>query len=192
VRTHDRSPRTPDTDRADRLTRLHEQLAPDLLRFFERRVLPIDDAADLLAETYMVAWRRIGRVPTEDEQARMWMFVTARGVLSNWRRGQRRRSVLADELREQLATHGHRVHNETPFVDSAQERVRDAVELLPLSQRELVMLVHWDGFSVIEAARVVGIRESTARGRYQRARASLSARLAELSRRESEDARSVR
>jgi RNA polymerase sigma-70 factor (ECF subfamily) len=192
MRAHRGSAITSDADEAVRLTRLHEKVAPDLLRYFERRVLPIDDAADLLAETYMVAWRRIGRVPAQDEQARMWMFVTARGVLNNWRRGQRRRSALADELRGQLSIHGHWLQVETDSEGSTQDRVRDAVESLPLSQRELIMLVHWDGFSVIEAARVVGVRESTARGRYQRARASLSARLAELSRRESEDARSVR
>jgi DNA-directed RNA polymerase specialized sigma24 family protein len=134
VRAHHGSAPKSNADNADRLTRLHEQVAPDLLRYFERRVLPINDAADLLAETYMVAWRRIGSVPVGDEPARTWMFVTARGVLNNWRRGQRRGSALADELREQLSLRARQLQGETQYADSPHERVRDAVESLPLSQ----------------------------------------------------------
>ncbi|WP_241976409.1 RNA polymerase sigma factor [Cryobacterium algoricola] len=156
-----------------RLEDLHEQLAGDLLRYFARRVTPPADAADLLAETLMVAWRRLDKVPTDDQGARMWMFATARRVLANWTRGQRRRTALTDELRTRLI--------ETPQPDASAEvlDVRRALEDLPRNQRELIRLVHWDGFSIIDAARLTGIRESTARGRYQRAKAQLKARLAE-------------
>ncbi|WP_416347684.1 RNA polymerase sigma factor, partial [Cryobacterium sp. 10I1] len=57
--------------------------------------------------------------------------------------------------------------------------VRRALEVLPRNQRELIRLVHWDGFSIIDAARISGIRESTARGRYQRAKAQLRVHLSE-------------
>ncbi len=39
----------------------------------------------------------------------------------------------------------------------------------PAVSGEFVILVHCDGFSIVEAASVLGIRASTARGRYQRA-----------------------
>ncbi|WP_415127831.1 sigma factor-like helix-turn-helix DNA-binding protein [Microbacterium sp.] len=42
---------------------------------------------------------------------------------------------------------------------------------------ELVTLVHWDGFTIAEAGLLQGVPASTARGRYQRARARLLALL---------------
>lgn len=160
--------------RAVRMERVHELVAGDLLDYFARRVDTVDDAAELLADTLLVAWRRIDRLPDDDERCRMWMFVTARGVLANWRRGRRRRIALANSLREalQVAYTGR-----PPGDDSHLYDVRSAVRALPEAQRELVVLVHWDGFSVVDAATVLGIRESTARGRYQRAVTALRRQL---------------
>lgn len=47
------------------------------------------------------------------------------------------------------------------------------------AHRELVMLIHWDGFTVVEAAELLGLNPSTARGRYSAARQTLRAALAE-------------
>lgn len=151
---------------AERLTRLHECVAADLLSYLARRTPSAEDAADLLAETFLVAWRRIAQIPTEDEASRMWMFVVARNVLTNWRRGTHRRIALADELRSAIRT----TVVEPPDTDN---EVRDAVDALPAKSRDLVMLVHWDGFTIVQAAHILHISESTARGRYQRAKAAL-------------------
>jgi RNA polymerase sigma-70 factor (ECF subfamily) len=48
--------------------------------------------------------------------------------------------------------------------------VRDAVLRLHNAQRELVMLVHWDGFTLVEAAEILRLNPSTARSRYAAAR----------------------
>jgi RNA polymerase sigma-70 factor (ECF subfamily) len=149
------------------MQQLHDLLAVDLLGYFARRVEPQEDAADLLSETLMVAWRRMDRVPADEEGARMWMFATARRVLANWTRGQRRRTALSYDLREQMATITLNVST-----DEALD-VRQAVSSLPRNQRELIMLVHWDGFTVSAAAQLLQVRESTARGRYQRAKKNL-------------------
>jgi RNA polymerase sigma-70 factor (ECF subfamily) len=151
---------------AVRLEKIHELVAGDLLDYFARRVDSVEDAAELLADTLLVAWRRLDRLPPDDEGCRMWMFVTARGVLSNWRRGLRRRSALATSLREQLMVTSQRMDDDE---EPRASDVRSAIRSLPHAQRELVILVHWDGFSIVDAASVLGIRESTARGRYQRA-----------------------
>ena len=148
---------SPQEPARDRLTRLIETSGTDVLAYFERRVRDREDAADLLGETLLVAWRRAEIVPRDDTQARMWLFGVARGV--------RRRIRLADALRDQLATAsggGHR--------GDRQDAVVAAVEDLPQDLAELVRLVHWDGFSLAEAADLTGIPASTARGRYARAR----------------------
>jgi RNA polymerase sigma-70 factor, ECF subfamily len=142
------------------------ETADDLLAYFERRLSTRDDAADLLAETMLQAWRRSDAMPDQAERRRMWLFTIAANVLANHRRSARRRLALADRLRDHLAT--------TTSPDPAEaSAVRDAVLRLHAAQRELVMLIHWDGFTIVAAAEILGLNPSTARSRYGAARDEL-------------------
>ncbi|PZQ89018.1 MAG: RNA polymerase subunit sigma-24 [Leifsonia xyli] len=157
-------------DRAARLTEELAATAPELLAYFERRVQAAD-AADLLAEVMLTAWRRVGELPDDPERARMWLFVTARNVLANAARGERRRWRLANRLRLMVQP--------TAAPDAGEgAEVRDAIARLAPEQAELVRLVHWEGLSLADAAEVLGIPASTARGRHQRAKAELREALA--------------
>lgn len=153
------------TDSA-RLTAAVEANASDLLTYLLRRVGP-DDAPDLIGETMVVAWRRVGDLPPDIERARMWLFGIARATLLNHARGQRRRWALADRIRLEPSA-----ERSGPAADAGAE-VRDAIARLDPEQAELVRLVHWDGFSLVEAAELLGIPASTARGRHQRAKDEL-------------------
>lgn len=138
--------------------------APDLLAYFERRATPREDAADLLGELMVQAWRSADSAPTEAEQRRMWLYGVARNVLANHTRTIRRRSALVDRIRGHLAVAG-------PAPDDAESSaVRDLVGRLPEAQRELITLVHWEGLSITQAAQVLGLNASTARSRYAAAR----------------------
>ena len=158
-----------------RLTALMESSARDVLAYLQRRTASAEDAADVLSETLTAAWRRIDDLPADDERARMWLFATARNVLANHHRGRRRADDLAARLRDELAAQ-HRSAGAGED-DEVADAVREAIEQLPLAQRELVTLVHWEGFSLAQAAEVIGIPASTARGRYAGARAELARRL---------------
>lgn len=136
--------------------------SPDLLAYLSRRVPSVEDAADLFGEVMLTAWRRIEKLPDSPERQRMWLFVIAANTLSNHRRSAIRRSELTERLREHLVA-------AAPAPDSAYA-VRDAVLRLHQAQRELVMLIHWDGFSIVEAAEILGLNASTARSRYAAAR----------------------
>lgn len=57
--------------------------------------------------------------------------------------------------------------------------VRDAVLRLHDAQRELVVLIHGDGFTIVEAAELLGVNPSTARSRYSAARETLRQALSE-------------
>jgi len=155
----------------DRLTGAIAAASSDLLAYFERRSSN-PDAADLLAETMITAWRRVDALPVDDEQARMWLFGIARNVLLNAGRGQRRRWQLADRVRGMLTADA--------IAGPADEgmEVRDAISRLEPDLAELVRLIHWDGFSIVEAASIMEIPASTARGRYQRAKGELRTALA--------------
>lgn len=112
------------------------------------------------------AWRRAESCPHDDQRQRMWLFRVAANVLANHRRSSTRRLRLAHRLRE------HFVPEATP--DHVEpSAVRDAVLRLHDGHRELVMLVHWDGLTITEAAELLGLNPSTARSRYAAARATL-------------------
>jgi RNA polymerase sigma-70 factor (ECF subfamily) len=148
-------------DRATARTALRGA-SSDLLAYFVRRVASPEDAADLYGEVMLTAWKKIDKMPESSERQRMWLFVIAAHTLSNYRRTASRRLQLTERLR-------HHVAATTPAPGDAYS-VRDAVLRLHRAQRELVMLVHWDGFSIVEAAEILGVNPSTARSRYAAAR----------------------
>ncbi|KRC62194.1 hypothetical protein ASE14_13840 [Agromyces sp. Root81] len=155
------------------MTLLHETIAPELLRYFLRRTTEPADAADLLAEAFLVAWRRIRDLPTDDHEAKLWMYGVAGRVHGNWVRGRRRAERLAAPLRAQLQ------NAVVPPVDDEALDVRAAVAALPNDQRELIMLVYWDGLPVPDAAAALSISLTTARGRVHRAKRVLRGALAD-------------
>lgn len=111
----------------------------------------------------------------EAEATRMWMFGIARNLVSSQRRGWGRRAALAERLRDELALRPRTAQNEQG------QAVRDAVAALPEPRREIVRLVHWDGFPLMEAAQITGVSASTARSRYLLARRRLTERLSSSS-----------
>ncbi|WP_318255557.1 RNA polymerase sigma factor [Agrococcus baldri] len=149
-------------------------VAPDLLGYFLRRTPSPEDAADMVSETLAATWLSTSKVPQEPEQARMWVFGVARNVLRHHHRSGSRRSALA----EQLAAAVRQAQTTTVHgVDEDALDVQLAVAALPTQLAELIRLVHWDGFSIEQAARLQQIPASTARSRHARAKQLLKERL---------------
>lgn len=151
----------------NRLYRVHGQA---VLAYALRRVEEREDAADVVAETFLVAWRRLGDVPSGDG-ARLWLYGVARRVIANLRRSERRRTRLgqrlAEALRTELATH--------PRPAGAAAEVLRAMAELGEEDRELLLLVSWEGLSPGEAAKVLELSSLAARSRLHRARRRLRA-----------------
>jgi RNA polymerase sigma-70 factor (ECF subfamily) len=141
-------------------------LMPDLFRYFYRRLPGREDAADAAAETLLILWRKHHLLPDDAEDARRYAFGVANRVLLNSRRGARRREALRVHIESSIRT----VVSDDSFPDVD---LRNALnELRPLD-RELVLLVAWEGFGVAGAGRILGLRPDAARARYSRARARL-------------------
>lgn len=137
-----------------------------ILGYALRRVDQPADAADVVSETFLVAWRRLEDAPPGD--FRPWLFGIARNVLLNQHRSTRRRARLGERLRTFLA--GSDVSDLADDV-AEQDRVRRALAVLSEADRELLTLIAWDDLSPSEAAAVLGIAAGTARMRLARARA---------------------
>lgn len=88
--------RTPSAE--ERFTELFDATHARVLGYALRRVSTPEDAADVLAETYLIAWRRVDDLPP-GSAGLPWLLATARRVMANHRRGQARRTALADRLR---------------------------------------------------------------------------------------------
>jgi RNA polymerase sigma-70 factor (ECF subfamily) len=148
-----------------RFTKLYRDHGRAVLEYALRRVEEREDAADVVAETFLVVWRRMGEVPIGDG-ARLWLYGVAGNVLANVHRAERRRTRLGRRLAETLGTE-IAAHPE-PSGEAAE--VLAALAGLGDEDRELLLLVTWEELSPSEAARVLGISALAARSRLHRAR----------------------
>jgi RNA polymerase sigma-70 factor, ECF subfamily len=147
-----------------------------LLAYVLRRVERAEDAADAVAETFLVAWRRMDKVPAGDE-ARLWLYGAARRQLANQRRGELRRSRLANRLRVELPV---AVAGASGSEDHRVAAVRVALARLNEGDRELLRLSGWEGLAPSEIATVMGVPGVTVRSRLHHACRRLRAELVEL------------
>ncbi|MCD9153025.1 RNA polymerase sigma factor [Aeromicrobium duanguangcaii] len=151
---------------AARFEGLVERYGDRLLAYLLRRV-PAEDAADVAADTLMTAWRRVRVMPDDDEQAFWWLLSIGRRSAANHRRGIVRRTALGDRLRA-LPTSAI-----APALDDTGLLIRQLLDRLSDDDQELIRLVYWDDLPLRAAATVLGIGESAARKRLQRARDTL-------------------
>jgi RNA polymerase sigma factor (sigma-70 family) len=149
---------------------LYDAHGPALLAYALRRVAAASDAADVVAETFLVAWRRLDDVPAGDE-ARLWLFGVARRVLANRRRGEQRRHRLADRLRQELDRRIDPSRSDGAIGRAAS--VQEALDRLDEQDRELLRLTAWERLSPTELAAVFGVLPATMRTRLHRARLRL-------------------
>ena len=160
-------------DDHDRFSELYTACYPDVLRFAARRI-DADQARDVAAETFLIAWRRFAEVPGEAERL-PWLYGVARKVLANQLRGERRRERLGAQIRS--------ARRETPTPDhaggvAASLDVRAALAGLSARDQEALQLVAWEGLDVTAAATVVGCSPRTFAVRLHRARKRLEKALA--------------
>ncbi|MEU9830409.1 sigma-70 family RNA polymerase sigma factor [Streptosporangium sp. NPDC048047] len=152
-------------DPEHRFVEIYESAYASILGYALRRCPDPDDAADVVAETFTVAWRRIDEVP-QGEEARLWLFGVARRVLANHRRGERRHEQRTAVLRGQLAA--------SPVLDEPSvedySRVGKVLRGLSDGDRELLTLVAWENLDTREIARVLGVSRNAAAVRLYRAR----------------------
>ena len=166
-----RQPVSPD-ERRRRFEDVYAANHAPLFGYVLRRTSNSDDAADVIAETFLTAWRRLDDVPPGDA-ARLWLYGVARRTLANHRRGERRRLALAGRLRADLATPVH----SPPFSGELAD-VALAFRSLPEADQELLALAGWEGLDAGQIAATFGCSRNAARIRLHRARRRFAAELA--------------
>jgi RNA polymerase sigma factor (sigma-70 family) len=153
-------------DRTD-FERLFRENYDAVYRFVARRIPP-DATQDIVAETFLAAWRRHGELRGD---MLPWLLGVARRVSANHLRGNARRRALDDRLSEQRPESSH--HD-----PEGPSRIALALAKLSERDREALMLVAWDGLEHRVAATVMGCSRTAFTVRVHRARRKLELVLA--------------
>lgn len=159
-------------DAEARFDRLYAAHGRAVLAYALRRTATEQDAADVLAEVFLVAWRRLDDVPF-GEGGRLWLYGVARHALANQKRSERRRERLAERLRRELPAAVQSVTLPAPETGA----IRGALDRLGSEDREILRLAGWEELTPGEIAMVLGISQVAARSRLHRARRRLRAAL---------------
>ncbi len=131
------------------------------------RRLPVADANDATAEVFLVAWKKIDRVPA-DEDALPWLYGVARNVVRNSTRSIRRSGRLTGRLGG-LARQ-HEPGPETQVVRRQEdEQLLNALASLNADDQEVLRLRAYEGMAAPQIAVALGISPEAAKKRLSRA-----------------------
>jgi len=157
------------SEREQRFRTLYAAVYPDLLRFVRRRT-DTDRAEDIVADTFLVVWRRMDEVPVPSGDARAWIFGICRKTLLNSLRGDRRRDCLGLRLADAASLPVS--SEDIDMADSRMDLAR-AWRVLSETHQETLGLAVFEDLTGPQAAAVLGISPVAYRLRLSRARRAL-------------------
>lgn len=138
-----------------------------LQRYLRRRA-SADDAADVLAETLLVVWRRLDDVPDE---ALPWCYGVARRQLANHRRGDERRLRLVDRAAAQPEPPSA---DPQDAVEQLDPDLHAAIRQLSDAEAEIVHLWAWERLEPREIATVLELSPNAVSVALSRAKRKLA------------------
>ncbi|WP_412538148.1 RNA polymerase sigma factor [Longispora sp. K20-0274] len=154
----------------ERFSALFRRHAPHIHRYLARR-LGTGVADDLLAETFLVAFRRRERYAADRPDARPWLYGIATHLVGQHRREEVRRCrlQLAVPAEVDAACHADRVAADVTS-QALRHLLLTAVGDLADGDRDVLLLVAWEELSYEEVAAALAIPVGTVRSRLNRAR----------------------
>lgn len=145
------------------------------VRHYASACVSAGDVDDIVAETFLVAWRRLDDVPTD--WARGWLIGVARNVVRSRQRASRRATAFIDQLTAAPTAEAAGV-DEQHIAGQQVASLRSAMATLKQSDQELLVLAGPYEFSLEEIAVAFDITANAAGVRVHRARERLRAAFA--------------
>jgi RNA polymerase sigma factor (sigma-70 family) len=162
----------------ERFAALFDRHAALIHRYIARRADPAI-ADDLVAETFLAAFRRRRRYDLSCSDARPWLYGIATNLIGQHRRDESRRLRIRRLIRPDRDPPGHADQVAANVTASGTKAVlARALAGLPAAERDVLLLVAWEQLSYDETAAALQIPVGTVRSRLSRARARLREQLA--------------
>ena len=149
---------------------LYDRHAIPIYRFAGRR-LGDQMADDVVAETFLAAFRRRKRYDLRRKDARPWLYGIAANVIGKHRRAEVRmlRAFARTGLDPVADGHSDRVDSQV-CAAAVQRDLAAALAGLPAGDRDVLLLIAWADLSYEETAAALRIPVGTVRSRLNRAR----------------------
>ncbi|MEV0381089.1 sigma-70 family RNA polymerase sigma factor [Nonomuraea sp. NPDC050643] len=163
-----------DDERPARFEAVYREAYGRIMAYAARRCDSPQDAADVVAETFTVAWRRMDELPPGDE-AILWLYGVARRVLANHHRSEGRRQARSVGLDARMAD----LYADSPGGEAELEAIAQVFRALSDDDRELLSLVAWEELDREQIATALGLSRNVVRVKLHRARRRFARALAE-------------
>ncbi|NUR92362.1 MAG: RNA polymerase sigma factor [Nonomuraea sp.] len=154
----------------DAFSVMFDRHAPALHRYVTRR---LGDALadDIVAETFLAAFRRRSRYDLTRPDARPWLYGIAANLVGRHRRTEVRfyRALARTGTDEVAESYADRVA-ERVTASAAHRDLARALAVLSRQDREVLLMVAWADLTYDEVATALGIPIGTVRSRLHRAR----------------------
>ena len=160
----------------ERFGELFDRHAPAIFRYVTRRLGP-DAADDIVAETFLTAFRRRNRYDTAHPNAGPWLYGIATKLISHHRRDEVRffRAIARTGVDPAADPVADRV-TERVAASAVRRQLADAVADLSAVHRDVLLLTA-GGLAYDEVAGALGIPVGTVSSRLTRARRKIRATL---------------
>lgn len=151
---------------------------PKLVAYARRRA---DDgiADDVVAETFLVAWRRRAELAGMDNPL-PWLYAVAGNQLRNQHRSATRHLRLVSKVAGDASTSPPAAAKPPVGSDPAVDVVREALSSLSFDDQEVLRLVAWEELTYRETADVLGCSIDAVAQRIRRAKQRLSGAIGNL------------
>lgn len=156
---------------------IFDRHAPHIHRYLARR-LGVPAADDLVAETFLAAFRHRDRFDTTYPNARPWLYGIATKIVGQHRRNEEREYRLRQAYvpATSEASHANRVATAVT-AQSLRRPLLEALARLSDGDRDVLLLIAWEELRYDEVAAALSIPVGTVRSRLNRARKLLRKRL---------------
>jgi RNA polymerase sigma-70 factor (ECF subfamily) len=166
-----------DPERFAVLVRRH---APAIQRYVTRRI-GREAAEDVVAETFLVAFRQRGGYTDDGRDCLPWLYgIATRLAHRHWRSETRQLRLLARTGEDPVTEPFTDRVDATVAANALKPRLASALARLPASQRDALLLLVWADLSYGQIASATGVPVGTVQSRISRARRRLRQQLADL------------
>ena len=161
----------------ERFASIFDRHAPHIQRYLARR-LGQQVADDLVADTFLVAFDKRARYDLTRSDARPWLYGIATNLVRQHQREEVREYRLRANIPPDLDHDGHADRVAAQVTAAAMNRLL-AAALAKLSdgERDVLLLIAWEGLTYEEVATALAIPVGTVRSRLNRARRQVRAAL---------------